>query len=97
TSEPVLETTVGGVPRHATADAPDRTALVAGVPDLSHRTRWTYAQLLEESERAARALLGRVSPGEHIAAWAPNIPQSVVLEYAAGLAGLTLVTVHPAC
>jgi len=28
--------------------------------------------------------------------WAPNIPEWVILEYAAGLAGLTLVTANPA-
>jgi fatty-acyl-CoA synthase len=28
--------------------------------------------------------------------WAPNLPEWVILEYAAGLAGLVLVTVNPA-
>ena len=50
TSEPVLELTVGGLLRRAAADAPERTALVAGVPDPDERQRWTYAELLEEAE-----------------------------------------------
>ena len=44
----------------------------------------------------ARALLDRFEPGERVAVWAPNIPEWVVLEMAAGLAGLVLVTVNPA-
>ena len=96
TGEAVVDLTVGDLLRAAVADAPDRTALVAGVPDPADRRRWTYAELLDESERAARALLGRFEPGEPIAVWAPNIPQWVVLEMAAGLAGLVLVTVNPA-
>ena len=92
----VVETTVGQLLRDAAADAPDRTALVAGVPDPSARRRWTYAELLADSERAARALLARFEPGERVAVWAPNIPEWVVLEMACGLAGVVLVTVNPA-
>src|SRR3954447_3989977 len=96
TSEPVLELTVGGLLRRAAADAPDRPALVAGVPDPAERRRWTYAELLEEAERVARALLDRFERGERVAVWAPNIPQWVLLELGAGLAGVVLVTVNPA-
>jgi fatty-acyl-CoA synthase len=96
TSEPVVDMTVGELLRAAAADAPDRTALVAGVPDPAERRRWTYTELLDESERAARALLARFEPGERLAVWAPNLPQWVVLEMAAGLAGVVLVTVNPA-
>ena len=95
-SEPVVESTVGQLLREAVAAAPDRTALVAGVPDPVARRRWTYTELLDESERAARALLGRFQPGERLAVWAPNIPEWVIVEMAAGLAGLVLVTVNPA-
>ena len=96
TSEPVLDTTVGGVLRAAARREPDRTALVEGIPDKSSRRRWTYSQLLEDSERAARALLGRFQPGERVAVWANNIPEWLLLEYACALANLTLVTVNPA-
>ena len=95
-SEPVLETTVGGILRAAAAQAPDLTAMVAGVPDPAARRRWTHAQLPAEAEQAARALTVRFAPGERVAVWAPNLPEWVILEYAAGLAGLVLVTVNPA-
>src|SRR5215469_485458 len=95
-SQAVLETTVGGVLRAAAVAAPDRLAMVGGAPDPADRKRWTYAELLAEAEQAARALSTRFTPGERIAVWAPNLPEWVILEYAAALAGLVLVTVNPA-
>ncbi len=58
--------------------------------------RCSYAELLAEAERAARALLTRFTPGERVAVWAPNSPEWIILEFGAALAGLTLVTVNPA-
>src|SRR5689334_3705394 len=95
-TEPVLETTIGDVLREAVRRAPDDVALVAGSPDPAARRRWSYGELLAEAERAAGALLCRFAPGERVAVCAPNVPEWVVLEYAAALAGLTLVTVNPA-
>ncbi len=96
TSQPVLDTTVGGVLRSAVAAAPDRVAMIGGHPDPAARKRWTYAELLAEAEQAARALTSRFEPGERVAVWAHNLPEWIILEYAAGLAGLVLVTVNPA-
>jgi non-ribosomal peptide synthetase component E (peptide arylation enzyme) len=61
-SQPVLDLTVGDALRAAAAEAPDTTALVEGAVDPTARRRWSYAELLEASERAARALLGRFTP-----------------------------------
>ena len=90
------ETTVGSILRDAAWRAPDKTALIDGDPDRPDRRRWTYGELLADAERAARALLTRFTPGERVAVWAPNSPEWVILEFAAALAGLTLVTVNPA-
>ena len=95
-SSPILATTIGGVLRTAARRAPGRPALIAGDPDPARRRRWSYASLLAEAERAARALLTRFEPDDRIAVWAGNCPEWVLLEFAAGLAGLTLVTVNPA-
>jgi fatty-acyl-CoA synthase len=94
-TEPVLGTTCGDVLRTAAERAPDAVALVAGVPDPAARRRISYAELLTEAERAARALLGRFAPGERVAVWAPNLPEWIVLQFGAALAGVTLVTVNP--
>ena len=95
-SQPVLDLTVGDALRNAAAAAPRTTALVEGAVDPAARRRWSYAGLLEASERAARALLGRFAPGDRVAVWAHNIPEWVILELAAGLTGITVVTVNPA-
>lgn len=92
----VLETTVGGVLRAAAERVPEAAALQGADMDGTLGRVWTYADLLTDAERLAGALLTRFKTGERIAVWAPNIPEWVILEYAAALAGLTLVTVNPA-
>ena len=54
------------------------------------------SELLADAERVAGALLERFEPGERVAVWAPNIPEWILLELGAGLAGVVLVTVNPA-
>src|SRR5205814_66655 len=76
----VLETTVGGVLRDAAAAAADRPALVEGSPDPASRRRWTFGDLREDSERAARALLGRLPP-----AVSPDDPAMIL--YTSGTTG----------
>jgi fatty-acyl-CoA synthase len=95
-SEPVLETTVGSVLREAAESDPDRVGLVASGPDIDSCRRWSFSELLEESEEVARALLGRFQPGEHVAVWAPNLPEWNLLQFGMGLAGLVLVPLNPA-
>jgi fatty-acyl-CoA synthase len=95
-SEPVLEQTVGGALRDAAAAWSGRTALVDGTLDAGERRRWSFAELLAGAEQVARALLERFAPGEHVAIWAANCPEWVLIEFGAALAGLTLVTVNPA-
>ncbi len=93
---PVREITVGGLLRETARSAPERVALVAGVGDGSARRSWSYAELLGEAVTAAGALRARFSPGERVAVWAPNYPEWVILEFAAALSGVVLVTVNPA-
>ncbi|HMK11231.1 MAG TPA: AMP-binding protein [Acidimicrobiales bacterium] len=92
---PIRDVAIGTVLREAAAAMPDRIALVEGAPDAATRRRWTYAELLRDAERCARGLLRRFEPGERVAIWAHNLPEWVIVEYAAALAGLTLVTVNP--
>ena len=96
TSQPVLDWTVGRLLVEAAAAAPEGIALVEGVPDRASRRRWTFAQLHACAERVARRLLRYFEPGERLAVWAPNLPEWVLVELGAALAGLTLVTVNPA-
>ena len=95
-SEPILDITIGDALRRAAATWPARLALVEGTSDRAARRRWTFEQLLADSEAVARALLMHFSPGEHVAIWSSNVPEWVLIEFGAALAGLTLVTVNPA-
>jgi len=92
----ILETTVGGVLRERAIKSPGAEALIEADIDGQLRRRWTYAQLLSDAESLGRALMTRYKPGERIAVWAPNIPEWVIIEFAAAFAGLTLVTANPA-
>ena len=91
----IRDVTVGDLLRDAAARWPDTIALIEGKADGSSGRRWTHAELLADCTRLAGALLTRFKPGERIAIWAPNAPEWVIIEYAAALAGLTLVTVNP--
>ena len=88
--------TIGEMLRASVARAPDQPALKELGYDGAIGRTWTYAQLLADVERLARALAARHAEGARIAVYANNLPEWVLLELACGLAGVTLVTVNPA-
>jgi len=72
---------------------PDRDALV--FPALGRR--WTFTEFLAEVDRAARGLLALgIKRGEHVAIWATNVPEWVILQFATARIGAVLVTINPA-
>jgi fatty-acyl-CoA synthase len=95
TAPPVRELTIGEALREVAAECPAQAALIAGTPESADRRTWTYAELLDEAQLTARALLEIFEPGDRVAVWAPNIPEWVIMEYGCALAGIVLVTVNP--
>jgi len=93
--DPLWEISLGDLLLQVAEEHPTRLALVDGDPDGPGAT-WTYTELLTDSERVAAALLQHFHPGDRVAIWATNIPEWVLLQYGAALAGLVLVTVNPA-
>ncbi len=92
-SSDVVDTTLGACLLRAAERADGSPALVArGAADTALQ-RWSFGQLLAESERAARALLGRFEPGEHVAIWAPNVAETYLTQLACALAGIVAVPV----
>ena len=86
------ELSVADALREAADSDPGHIAIV-------HRasgTRLSYGELLADSERVARALLTRFAPGEHVAVCTPNVPEFLLLQFGAALAGIVLVPVPPA-
>lgn len=88
--------TIGDMLRASAARVPGQPALKELGYDGAILRIWTYADLLADAQRLARALASRHAEAARIAAYANNLPEWVLLELACGLAGVTLVTVNPA-
>lgn len=85
--------TIGAVLDETAKRFPKRDALV--FPQTG--TRLTYAQFHAEVRATAKGLLAAgIKPGEHIGVWSTNIPQWLLLQYAAASTGIVLVTINPA-
>jgi len=63
-SQPVLEQTLGDALRLAGKTWPLKPALIQGALETSERRKWTFQDLVEQSEQVARALLSRFEPGD---------------------------------
>ncbi len=95
----LLETTLGDLLDSRADEIPAQEAVVyscypefGGALDI----RWSYAEFRERVNVVARGLMALgLQKGEHIAVWAANLPEWVLLEFAAAKAGLVLVTVNP--
>jgi len=94
-TEDYRERTIEDVLREQAKLRPDAMALREVVADGTIGREWTYAQLLADAERCARALASRHSAGDRIAIMGGNCPEWVLIELGAALAGLTIVTVNP--
>lgn len=95
TSGSLSSHTVDSLLREVAAARPDQVALIS-VPEEGDPRRWTYAELLGEAERVAAGISERVPLGGRVALWAPNVAEWPIVEYAAALAGVTLVALNPA-
>lgn len=94
--EPQRLMTIGAMLRQSVQAAPERMALRELTESGGIGREWTYADLLRDAERLARALATRHEEGARVAIYANNTPEWVLMELACGLAGVTLVTVNPA-
>ena len=91
----IRDITVGGLLREVATSHPDAVGIVDVADSGDSGQSWTYAEILAQAERLARALATRFQPSERVVVWAPNIPQWIFMEYACGLGGLVLVTANP--
>ena len=91
----IAEITIGELLRKQARNHGNEEALTEILADGAVGRCWTYARLLADSERIGRALASRFGKGERIVVWATNSPEWVLLEYAAAMAGLVLVTANP--
>lgn len=85
--------TIGQVLGRTAARVPGRDAIIFPQAGM----RMSYAQFHDEVKKVARGLLAMgLTPGEHVGIWATNLPEWVLLQYAAASIGVVLVTINPA-
>src|SRR6266851_4320569 len=95
----LLNTTLGDLLDSRADEIPNREAVVyscypefGGALDI----RWNYAEYRARIDAVARGLMALgLQKGDHIAVWAANLPEWLLLEFATAKAGLVLVTVNP--
>jgi fatty-acyl-CoA synthase len=96
----LLEMTIGDLLDRRADELPLQEAVVFSCsPEFEgiHEVRWTYHQYRERANQVARGLMTLgLNKGDHIAVWATNLPEWILLEMAAAKAGLVLVTINPA-
>jgi fatty-acyl-CoA synthase len=90
---PLLGDTIGGNFDRTAAAFPDRLALV----DVPAGLRYTYAELKDEVDALAYALLGTgIVKGDRVGIWSPNRAEWTVTQYATAKIGAILVNINPA-
>ena len=96
----LLDTTIGDLLDRRATELPMQEAVVYSCyPEFGDtlNLRWTYQDYRERANQVARGLMALgLNKGDHIAVWAANLPEWLLLEMAAAKTGLVLVTVNPA-
>ncbi|MGD0272811.1 MAG: AMP-binding protein [Gaiellaceae bacterium] len=89
---PLRAETIGQMWASIVAAHGDRDALVSRHQGI----RWTYAEMDEQVERCARALIAEeVQKGDRVGIWAPNVAEWVVVQFATARIGAILVNINP--
>jgi fatty-acyl-CoA synthase len=90
---PLLGDTIGGNFDRTATRFPDRLALV----DVPAGLRYSYAELKDEVDALAYALLGSgIAKGDRVGIWSPNRAEWTVTQYATAKIGAILVNINPA-
>ena len=93
TSPPLSDRTIGQWLDDTASRWPDHPACVFSATGL----RWTWAQLRDEADRLAGALLQLgLAPGDRLGIWSPNRSEWVLAQYASARIGVVLVNINPA-
>ena len=90
---PLLGETIGAALNRAAERFGQRDALISCHQNL----RYSYRELLDEVNRAARALMALgVAQGDRVGIWSPNAAEWMITQYAAAKVGAILVNINPA-
>ncbi len=87
----MISKTIGEILDETASKYPENDALVYVDRDL----RWSYTEFKNRCNQLARGLMALgIKRGDHIAVWAYNIPEWVLLQFASAKIGAILVTVN---
>ncbi len=93
----LLDITIGDMLDKQAERYAEREAIVYHYPELGLELRWTYRQYRDEADHLAKGLLALgIEHGEHVAVWAPNLPEWILLQMALAKIGAVMVTVNTA-
>jgi len=93
TDVPLIEETIGDFFQSMVRRQPEREALVS----VHQGQRFTYAELAEEADRLASALLRQgLVTGDRVGIWSHNNAEWVLMQLATARVGLVLVNINPA-
>ena len=96
---PLLNITIGDLLDQRARELPTHEAVVYSCyPEFGSALdiRWTYKDYRDLANQTAKGLLALgLNKGDHIAVWAANLPEWLLLYMAAAKAGLVLVTINP--
>ena len=88
----LLEMTIGDLLNRRADELAQQEAIVYSCSpefDGTREIRWTYQEYRERADQVARGLMALgLDKGEHIAVWATNLPEWILLEMAAAKTGL---------
>ncbi|MCG2827032.1 MAG: AMP-binding protein, partial [Thermoplasmatales archaeon] len=87
----MIEKTIGDILDETAGKWPDKDALVY----VDRGLRYSYKDFRDRCNSLAKGLMALgVKKGEHVAVWAYNVPEWVILQFATAKIGAVLVTVN---
>lgn len=93
----LLDDTIGDLLDQQVQQRPHKEALVYNYPEIGLNLRLTFAQYQAEVDKVARGMMALgVKKGTHVAVWAPNVPEWILLQLALARIGAVMVTVNTA-
>ncbi len=88
----LMEMTIGDLVDMQAEKYPDNDCIVY---PLEENIRWTYSEFRDICNKVARGMLAMgIKKGDHVAIWATNVPEWLILQYCSCKIGCVLVTVN---
>ncbi len=93
----LLNVTVGDLLEQQAEMRPEREALVYNYPEIGLNLRLSFRQFRDKVDRLSKGMMALgIDKGEHVAVWAPNVPEWIFLQLALARIGAVMVTVNTA-